>query len=50
MDTDTFEELSAIQEQQRFLAAIEEGEKAFEEGKVYPVKEVIAELKAKYGI
>ncbi len=49
MDSESFEALSKIQEHQRFIAAIREGEKAIQEGKCRPAEEVFTEMKAKYG-
>ena len=50
MDSETFEKLSAIQDQQRLIEAIREGELAIKEGRFRPAEEAFADLNAKHGL
>ena len=50
MDSETFEALSAIQEHQRFIAAMRESEQAVRDGKVTPLEEFDKEMRAEFDI
>lgn len=50
IDPLTYQEMEKEMEHQRLLAAIAEGEKAIQEGRVRPMEEFLAEIKAEYGI
>lgn len=49
LDPATFQELEAKVERERFIAALQEGERAIEEGQVRPAEQLFEELKAKHG-
>lgn len=50
MDSETFEALSAIQEHQRFIAAMRESEQAVKDGKVTSLQEFDKDMRAEFGI
>ena len=50
MDSDTFEELSAIQEHQRFIAAVRESEQAIRDGKFTSLEEFDRDMRVEFGI
>ena len=50
MDSETFEALSAIQEHQRFIAAMRESEQALRDGKVQDVSEAFADIRGELGL
>ena len=50
MDSETFEALSAIQEHQRFIAAMRESEQAVRDGKVQDVSEAFADIRVELGL
>lgn len=50
MDPLTYQEIEKEIQRRHLLAAIAEGERAIQEGKVRPVEEFQAEMKAKYGL
>ncbi len=49
VDPATYQELEEHRERELFLAAIKEGLRDLEAGRVRPAEEVFEELKAKYG-
>ncbi len=49
VDPATYQELEEHRERELFLAAIKEGLRDLEEGRVRPAEAVFEELKAKYG-
>lgn len=49
LDPTTFQELEAKAEQERFIAALQEGERAIQEGQVRPTEQLFEELKARHG-
>lgn len=49
MDASTFEELSTLQERQRLIDAVREGERAIQSGDFRPAELVFEEIKSKYG-
>ena len=50
MDSETFEELSAIQDRERFLAAVDEGVQAVKEGKVMSLNEFDQKMRDEFEI
>lgn len=50
VDPLTFQQMETQIEQSRLVAALREGLKDIEDGRVRPVEDVVQELKAKYGI
>jgi PHD/YefM family antitoxin component YafN of YafNO toxin-antitoxin module len=50
VDPLTYQEIEKEIERKHLLAAIAEGEKAIQEGRVRPMEEFLAEIKAEYGI
>ena len=49
VDPQTYQEIEKEMEHQRLLAAIAEGEADIQAGRVRPMEEFIAEIKAEYG-
>jgi PHD/YefM family antitoxin component YafN of YafNO toxin-antitoxin module len=49
VDPVTFQKMEEEVERQGFIAAIQEGERAIQEGRTRPAEELYAEIKARYG-
>lgn len=50
VDPETFQDLEARLEHDRFIAAIQEGLADIEAGRTYPAEEVFAELRKEHGL
>ncbi len=50
LDLDTYLEMNALLEKQRLLGALQEGERAIENGNVHSAEEFVGALEAKYDL
>jgi prevent-host-death family protein len=49
LDPETYQQLEELQERERFIAALKEGLKDLDEGRVVSLETLETELKARYG-